>query len=272
MSAIAAVILATLAVAPSPSPSPTPIPYPCSSLSAIVTRPTVTTSVCTVQPQTALIESGWQNLVATGNGAGYTASYPQAFVRVGTGDPNLEWNVSVPTYEKTNAGGSIVTGWSDVSGGIKYVLGYNAKAAWGVNAAFSMPTGGSSFTAGGPGYTGNFNWTYTLNGTFSLAGTLGFNDLAGYRTDGLPGRYFAFAPSLGLFASLPNNTELFAEYAYSSAAGPGIGGKSTIDAGIERDLSPNVQFDLEYGFSPTPVNGTRTTYTGAGLSFLFGGL
>jgi hypothetical protein len=270
MFAITLAAIAALAAAPSPSPSPTPITDPCASLSSIVTRPTFTTSVCTVQPRGILLENGVQNTVATGTGAGYTAAYPQTFVRVGTGDPHVEWNLTPPTYLRSNSAGMVTGGYGDVSLGLKAELGYNARAAWGANAAVSFPMGSQAFTAGGTGYTANFNWTYTVNPVISLAGTLGFDALAGYDANGNAGRYFAIEPTLAVFASLPNDTELFAEYAYFSSSGVGIGGKGTIDVGYERDLSPNVQFDLEYGFTPTPVNGQRSTYTGAGVSFLIG--
>jgi opacity protein-like surface antigen len=264
------VLAALVAASPAPSASPTPVPDPCGSLSSIVTRPTFTTSVCTVQPHGILLESGYANTVTTGNGPSNAASYPQAFLRIGTGDPHLEWNVSPYTFDRTNASGVVSSGYGDVFAGIKAELGYTAKAVWGVNASLSLPTGSAGYTAGGPGYTANFNWTYTLNDTFSLAGTAGFNDLAGYDALGTPGRYFTFDPTLALFVSLPNQTELFAEGAYFTSAGPGLGAKSTFDVGYERDLSNNVQFDVEYGFTPTPVNGQRSSYVGTGLSFLFG--
>lgn len=46
---------------------------PCTSLSSIVTRPTVTNSACTVRPNHVLIETGYQN--TTANGGGNTVVY-----------------------------------------------------------------------------------------------------------------------------------------------------------------------------------------------------
>jgi hypothetical protein len=85
--------LAALAqAAPSPAPSQAPPANPlgaplgpndpCTTLSAIVTRPTVTNSVCTVRPSHVLVETGYQNTTAPG-GAN-TVTYPQALVRIGT--------------------------------------------------------------------------------------------------------------------------------------------------------------------------------------------
>jgi len=57
-------------------------------------------------------------------------------------------------------------------------------------------------------------------------------------------------------------------YAYFSRAGVGLAAKSLIDLGYIRDFTPNTQFDIEYGFSPTVVAGQRQHYAGFGLSFM----
>jgi opacity protein-like surface antigen len=255
---------------PSPSPSPTPSTPsdPCGSILSIVTRPTVTTGVCTVRSHRALLETGYTNSTITGSAGGETAQYPQAFLRLGTGDPHLEFSFSPPSSNVTSVGGATVGGTSDMNAGVKYELGYNDKAVWGVNAQVSVPSGSHAFTAGVPQYVGNFNWSYTLNSEFSLAGTLGFNSLAGYTPSEQVQRYFAFIPSVELEASLPANSQLFIEYAYFSQAGAGVGSRSLIDAGYQKDLSAHVQFDVEYGVQPTTLGGQRLHYIGAGLSFM----
>src|ERR1700727_2398395 len=54
---------------------------PCGSIISIVTRPTVTTSVCTVRTGRVLIENGYTNTTTTGPGGGVTVSYPQSLIR-----------------------------------------------------------------------------------------------------------------------------------------------------------------------------------------------
>jgi hypothetical protein len=63
-------------------------------------------------------------------------------------------------------------------------------------------------------------------------------------------------------------SQISAEYAYFSSAGPNLGGKSLIDFVYQRDFGSHVQFDVEYGFSPTVINGQTSHYVGAGLSFM----
>jgi hypothetical protein len=267
---LAAVLFsAVIAASPAPSPSPTPSAPsdPCGSILSIVTRPTVTTSTCPVRYGHALLETGYSNTVTTGPGGGVTASYPQAFARIGIGH-GLEFSFTPPSYERTSVGNAFASGWSDVNFGAKWEMGYTAKAVWGVNAAVSTPSGSPGFTAGAPEYTGNFNWGYTLNSIFSASGTLGFNWLAGPNAAEQTQRHSAFIPTLEITGALPGTAQAFAEYAYFSSAGPGLGSKSIIDFGYQRDFNPHLQVDIEYGFQPTPVNGQRTHYVGAGLSFM----
>jgi hypothetical protein len=229
----------------------------------------VTTGVCTVRSGHFDVETGYTNTTTTGAGGGSNANYPQALVRVGTADPHFDLEFGPPSYETTSVGSPTVTGSSDVNLGAKYELGYSSKADWGVNGVITFPTGSRAFSAGNAQFTGNLNAGYTLNSEFSLAGTLSFNALSAYNSAGAAQSYFAFVPSLELSAALPGGpSQISAEYAYFSAAGPNLGAKSLLDFVYQRDLGARLQFDAEYGFSPTSINGQKTNYVGAGLSFM----
>ncbi|MBV9439212.1 MAG: hypothetical protein JOZ24_04390, partial [Candidatus Eremiobacteraeota bacterium] len=85
---------AAAAAAPAaPSPSPTPAPDLCSSgLSALVSRPTQTTSPCSVAPGHVMIETGYQTQTVDGGANRYTfQTAPNATIRVGTRIPTLEF-------------------------------------------------------------------------------------------------------------------------------------------------------------------------------------
>src|SRR5580704_2141425 len=161
-------LTAATAVAEPPSPTPSPSPSaaadagpsdPCGSIISIVTRPTVTTSVCTVRTGRVLIENGYTNTTTTGPGGGVTASYPQSLIRIGTSDPHLEFSVTPPSFNRSSAAGTIATGYSDINVGAKCEIGYNRTASWGANAFVTIPTGARAFTAGAAQYTGNLNWS-----------------------------------------------------------------------------------------------------------------
>jgi hypothetical protein len=234
-----------------------------------VNRPTVSTGVCTVRTGHFDLENGYTNTTTTGAGGGSNANYPQSLLRIGTADPHLDFEFGLPSYETSSVGQPRVTGASDVSLATKYELGYSSNADWGVFGAITYPTGSKAFTGGNAQFTGDFDWGYTINSEFSLAGTFSFNALSGTNAAGAAQSYFAFIPSLELSAALPGGpSQISAEYAYFSAAGPGLGAKSLIDFTYQRDLGAHVQLDVEYGFSPTVINGQKQHYIGAGLSFM----
>jgi hypothetical protein len=256
---------------PSPAASPTPSVTndPCGSILSIVNRPTVSTGVCTVRAGHFDLENGYTNTTTTGAGGGNNAIYPQSLVRVGTADPHLDFEFGLPSYETSSLGQPTVEGSSDVSIATKYELGYSSSADWGLYGAITFPTGSQAFTAGNAQFTGDFDWGYTLNSEFSLAGTLSFNALSAPNVAAIAQSYFAFIPSVEFSAALPGApSQISAEYAYYSAAGPGFRSKSLIDFVYQRDFGSHLQFDVEYGFSPTLVNGQKQHYVGAGLSFM----
>jgi len=251
-----------------PSPVPSSPSDPCGSILSIVNRPTVTTGVCTVRTGHFDVETGYANTTTSGIGGGGSANYPQPLIRIGTENPHFDVELGPPSYETTSVGVPTVSGTSDVSVGAKYEAGYSSNADWGVNGLITFPTGSTAFSAGDPQFTGSLNGAYTVNPIVGIAGSLSFNALSGLNSSGVPQSYFAFIPSLEVSASLPGPSEFFGEYAYFSQAGVGLGGKSLIDFGYIRDLGGHLQFDVEYGFSPTVLNGQTQHYIGAGLSFI----
>ncbi len=254
--------------APSPTPSPAPNPIgpalgnndPCTSISAIVTRPSVTNSVCTVRPNHVEIETGYLNTTSS-TGGGNTVTYPQTLIRVGTKIPALEFQIAPPEVTRTSAGGT-VTGLTDVGAGLKYVFGYSAKFSWGGQAFFTAPTGTNGVSANGTNSTYALNAGYALTPALSLATTLATNSL----TNGAQ-RWSSFVPSLVLGLSLPNSTGLYAEIAtYSNANGLGTATRTQYLYGLFRDITPRLQIDASSSFSPTAATG-RYHSLGFGVSY-----
>jgi hypothetical protein len=260
------------APAPSPSPAATSAPNPigpalgandpCTSISAIVTRPSVTNSVCTVRPNHVEIEGGYVNTTFSGGG-GNVVTYPSALIRIGTQIPALELQIAPPSAVRTNAGG-VTTATTDIGAGLKYVFGYTPKFNWGGQAFFTAPTGLNGGSANGTNVTYALNAGYTLSSTFSLATTLATNSL----TNG-PQRWSSFVPSLVLGASLPNASGAFAEIAtFSNANGPATSTRTQYMFGVYRDLGPRLQIDASTAFSPTAATGKYHTI-GFGASYYF---
>ncbi|HEY0393607.1 MAG TPA: hypothetical protein VGD01_03850 [Candidatus Elarobacter sp.] len=255
------------AAAASPSAAPNPIGPalgdndPCTSISAIVGRPSVTNSVCTVRPNHVEVETGYLN--TSFSGGGNTVTYPNPIVRIGTNIPALELQIAPPNLVRSNAVG-ITTGSTDVGAGLKYVFGYSARFNWGGQAFFSAPTGLNGQSANGTNATYALNAGYTLTPVFALATTLATSSL----TNG-PQRWSSFIPSLVVGASLPNANGLFAEIAtYSQANGPGTPTRTQYMVGAYHDVGPRLQLDASTAFSPTVSTGTYHAL-GVGISYYF---
>jgi hypothetical protein len=253
---------------PSASPSSAPLSDPCGSILSTVNRPTVATSPCSVRTDHVLLESGYTNTTTTGNGAGTTASYPQSLLRVGTANPNVEYDITFPTYERSRAAGAVVGGSGDVAVGLQTELGYSSSAVWGANAFVTLPTGSTAFTAGSSQYVGNFNVSDTLSPAMSLFGTVGFDELSAIDGAGNSQSYFTFVPSIGAALTLSPVSQAFAEAAYYTHAGLGLGSKVLYDFGYQHTLGPHVLLDVNAGFSPSISNGSRQHYVGAGISLM----
>ncbi|GAC1596207.1 MAG: hypothetical protein NVS3B28_27660 [Candidatus Velthaea sp.] len=253
---------------PAPDPSATPSAIgpalfnndPCTTLEAIVTRPTVTNAVCTVRPNHVLIETGYQNTTADGSGG--TVQYPQALIRVGTKINGLEGFVALPTAQRVSGGGPTLTGATDIAGGIKFVFGATPKFAYGAQAQISAPTGTNAFSANGTTSIYALNLGYTLNSVFSLGSALQAQSLVANSE-----RYSSFVPSLVLTAALPQRTAVYGEIAqFSHATGPATPTRTQYIFGAYRVFAQRLQLDLEGGFSPTVVTG-KYHYVGFGVSY-----
>lgn len=232
----------------------------------LINRPTLASAPCAVSPSHVLVESGYANVVSTGPAAGVAADYPQSVIRIGTFDPNFEFDIFAPNYTHSNA--SAPSGWGDFSIGTQFHLGQSGNAVWGGGAIVSIPTGNRAFTAGDAQYTADFNWVYNLGPVFGLFGTESVNALSAPNASGNAQSYFAFIPSTGVSAQLSPASVLYAEYNYFSQEGPDLGGKSLLDFGYEQALGPHVVLDVEYGFQPPDALGQKQHYFGAGLSFM----
>lgn len=253
---------------PSPSPTPSGPSDPCGSLISIINRPAFSTGVCTVQTGHVAVENGYENLVVTGPGGGNTTSYPRTLLRFGTSNPHVDIEIGPLIDNHSTTGGAVTNGWSDVGFGVKYENGYSARWLWGENAVLTIPTGAKAFSGGNAQFNGNFNWAYTINSVLSVSGTMGLNANSALNAGGVPQSYFAFTPSIEAIAALPGPSQVAAEYAYFSSAGPNLGGQNYYDFIYSRDLGAHVQVDAQYGFSPTLLLGQKQHFVAFGLSFM----
>ena len=268
---VPAVTPATIHVAtpvPSPRATATTLPYPCNNINAYVTRPSVSTSVCAVQPGQVVVETGYINITMTGAAPNSTTSIPQAFIHTGIG-PRIELNLSPPSAQNTQNGIAKTLGTTDIGFGVKAVLGYTSRALYGIGASMTVPSGSAAFTNGANTYELIVNGSYSLTSRLSLFGTAGFASLVGADAKGDVGRFGSFIPSLGTTYSLPSNWYVFVEGANFGKVAPNAGSRTLVDYGIQKVVG-RTQFDAEAGNALNVVNGSRSHYVGVGVSVLLG--
>jgi hypothetical protein len=273
---VAALVALPAAVSAQAAPVPTPAPDICSTgLSAVVGRPTQTTSACTVKPGQVLIESGYQSQTVDVADGSYTyQTAPSATIRIGTGLRNVEFQVLPPSAIRS-AG---VTATSDVGAGLKWQIGSTPSFGYGVNVIATAPTGSDpGASANGLGsanaatYVYNANVQGALGKIFGYGATLSVDQLASGAPTAV--RYTSVLPSADLTVSLPSSFGLALEaYRQSNGEGPGTPGHTWFDAALTKDTG-NAQLDLNYGMSnrisPAPgAPGVRRRYVGFGLSYL----
>jgi hypothetical protein len=266
-----AAALAQVAPAAQPSPgasapavgAPLAPDDPCTTLSAIVNRPTVTNAVCTVRPGHTEIEGGYQNI--SFEGSGNQVTYPQLFVRVGVPSvPRLETIVVLPQTQRTSTGSPPTVGATDLAGGVKYLIGFSSRFSWSAQILYSAPTGSAQVSAGAITSIYSAQGSYSLSPVISLAGGLQDQILA------VGGRiYGSFVPSLVVSAAVSPGTSAFAEVAtFTQALGAGTATRTQYLFGLSHAVGQRLQLDASYGFSPTAASGRYRT-VGAGFGFYF---
>jgi hypothetical protein len=266
-----------LAQQPPASGSPNPNqPDPCLNLFQLVSRPTVTTAACAVQPRRALLELGYVNQTTSTPSGGNLVIYPQAQVRLGLFRHN-ELDLFVPSAEQQSSPAPRTSGLGDAAAGYHHQLPVIGKAIIGLNGFVTFPTGSTGFTAGGTGLTLNVDWSYAFSPSIGLSGTLGYSALSAQRVGGTPQttgpsfqRFASFNPSIVVEQALAKTAQAFLEVFGTTRTGPGAGGRYLYDLGLQKQLSPDLQVDLSAGQTFTPSSGnTRVRYLGVGFARRF---
>jgi hypothetical protein len=264
----------TIAPSPAPSAAVTPAPDICSSgLSSVVSRPTQTTSACSVKTNQVLIETGFQTQTVDAGTASFTStSVPNATLRFGTPLRNVEFDIIPPTA--LHAGGTGAT--SDAGVGARWQIGSTPLFAYSVNAIATVATG-SNPAANAYGLGSAKAGTFILNANVqgALSSIFGYGataEVAELNAGGV--HYTSYVPSLDVTASLPASFGIALEaYRQTNGEGPATPAHTWFDAALTKDAG-NAQFDLNYGIAtrivPAPgVPSVGRHYAGFGISYLF---
>ena len=276
---LALLLLPVVALAQQPPSSDPPNavdPAPCLNLFQLVSRPTVTTAACAVRPRRVLLEAGYTNQTTSALTGGNLTTYPQALLRIGL-FRNNELDLFVPSASRQSSPAPATTGLGDSAAGYHYQLPVMGKAIIGFNSFVTFPTGAIGFTAGGTGLTLNVDWAYSFSPRIGLSGTLGYSAQSAQTGGGLPQtvgtafrRFAAFNPSVVVTKSLGTTAQAYLEVFGTTKTSPGGSGRYLYDAGVQKQLSANLQVDLSAGQTFTPSSGnTHVRYFSVGFARRF---
>jgi len=266
--AVAAPAIPTDGAKAAPAPvAPSGPTDPCTSLLALVNRPAVTSTPCSVKRGDLLVETGYTNTTSSGAATGNLAVYPQGYIRVGA-LRNLELDIAPTSIARISGTTAQLT---DSQIGAHYELGYSPKFITGVNFLATIPSGYPAVSGQGTGYTFNLESTYAITSVLGLAAQVGYNNLSAGSPDGVGTvRVQSFNPSLALVLGLPQSFQLFVEGFGASSGGPGQSGRFGLDGGLQKTIGSRLQLDVNASQSLGAFGGVRTHSLGFGAAYLLG--
>jgi hypothetical protein len=234
------------------------------SMLAIVDRPTIGDSACTLANKKGVIELGIQSQKIY-PGRGYQYNLPEAEVRIGLPQKN-ELVFLLPNYIHQSV--TPHSGYTASVMGIKHRVSSTQTLQTAIESLVTLPTGSSDFGSKGFGvaFSGiaSYNVTPTLNFTFML----GVSTQAQPRNAG--GQHFTSVnPDAVITYSLNAKTDIYLETYGQSKTGPGQGSGFNNDAGIIYLLMPNVTVDAELGQRISGTLGGFSHFVGTGMAIAF---
>lgn len=239
---------------------------------AMLDRPTIGDSVCSVKKNKVVTELGYTYQVTTGTDFNNLENVPWPEIRYGAG-ANVELKLFPPNYvmQITHRAGTshLVDGYSDAGVGVKYEFGYGAK--WGVAAdtAVTFASGSKDFTANGTGAIVNGIFAYNVNDDIGLGLQIGlfrlFSPVDAQQQTTLNPILVVTDELNGITSKL----QLYAECYNTIDLTYGTGIVSYVDAGVQYLLVQSVELDVEAGHNLTDLPNNNTTYVGFGTGLEF---
>lgn len=251
------IILIFAAALGSPAPGPTASPAPAdvcgtphSNLLAVMDRPSIGYSPCSVKPAETLAEFGYANAAGP---AGDVPTYPQGFVRFGA-VRNLEIDL-------------MDNGHFDSGFGAKYEFWHDGSRALAMDFLYTMPTGSPASTVGAPVETVNVDYTLPLSSVLSVASTVGAQSSYASALDGANGRFMSLLPSVVLSDQWNPRAQAYVEAFAQTRIRPDGGRLFGMDAALQYLLTARVEADVEAGSTATDVAHAHFVGFGFGVRF-----
>jgi len=236
---------------------------PCTSILALVNRPSAADSACVVPFEKGMLETGARYFNLKGGAHGY--NLPEAELRLGL-PVHTELTINFPNYNhQTQVPHS---GLSPTVVGLKHELGYNARWLGAIEGLVTLSSGSTAFGSNATGGTINGIVNYSLNSQLSMLFMLGLS------TQTLPSdqggqRYNSVNPDAVLTWQFNDKWQAYGEIYGQSKTGPRNGVGFNTDAGLQWAFKTNWVTGLEVGQRISGKLGQFNHYVGAGLSVLF---
>lgn len=236
---------------------------PCTSLLALVNRPSAADAACVIPYKHVEVEMGYQNQNQLASGRGY--NIPQASFRLGL-PGNNELFTLLPNYNHQTA--SPTAGFSAPVIGFKHEIGYTSDWLGAVDGRLTLPTGSSAYGSDGLGAVINGIVTYSINTALSITFMLGVASQPQSYTSGGQ-RINSVNPDLLLSWQFDDTKSAYGEVFGQSKTGPGQGAGFNADAGMLYLLKKNLELDISVGQRISGQLSSYSNYIGAGFSVLF---
>ncbi len=243
------------------------IPPECSgdnNMIAIIDRPSVGYSPCTVANKTLFIESGYAYQKLTPSG--YAHNLPQTEMRFGIIN-NTEIEFFPPNYNEQNNPSQ--SGFGYTSLGLKHVVFFDSKQIISVQGYVTPPSGNQYFGTSKTSFLLNGIYGYNFASGIGLAGTFGL--AANASPPANPAQtYYSFNPIIDLGLPITSTLAAYLEVYSQSKTALDQGWGVSMDGGLILLAEKNLTFDVSAGQRISGYLGGVDHYFGAGFVIALG--
>lgn len=243
-----------------------------SAMLALLDRPTIADSACSVKPHRIVLEIGYDNQITHEPSGQRLVDYPQAEWRYGL-PHGWEAKVFWPNFNELtplSAAGGTNKGLSDAGIGVKKEFGYFGNWVFAADTRIDFQTGAEPFTNGGTQVTVNGIASYNVTPQFGLAGQLGVARLAQRDAGGRTQYYYTLEPMVVASYSFFGRLQLYGEVYGATKAGANTNqSEYWFDGGVQYLVTPQVEVDVEEGIALSGPQGASAHYFGLGFGLEF---
>lgn len=235
------------------------------ALLAILDRPSVAFSACTVPNKASSIEAGYtyQNMVSNG----HSYNVPQTELRIGLIN-NTELDIFPPNLNETS--NPFQLGFGSTSIGLKHVAFFDLHQLATVQGYITAPSSNSAFGSKNLGFLINGIYNYSFASGLSISSSLGFASVPSPPSAVDTQNFYTINPIITVGWSLTEQISPYIEFYSQSKTAIDQGWGVGLDVGLIVLVAHNVSVDVSGGQRVSGAIGGVDHYFGAGFSFALG--